>query len=87
MNFTTWRVTRIDGQAALDQDDRLAVEEPLEIRAGRDGVYRSLAVTMRTPGSDEELATGFLFTEAVIQSLDELADVHPWAERQAYRRR
>jgi FdhD protein len=69
------------GQAALDRDDRLAVEEPLEIRVGRDGVYRSLAVTMRTPGSDEELATGFLFTEAVIQGLDELADVHPWAER------
>jgi FdhD protein len=42
--------------------DRVAVEEPLEIRV--DG--RPLAVTMRTPGNDEELALGFLFGEGLI---------------------
>jgi len=44
------------------EEDLVAVEEPLEIRV--DGA--PLAVTMRTPGHDEELAVGFLFTEALI---------------------
>jgi FdhD protein len=43
-------------------DDEVAIEEPLEIRAGGE----PLAVTMRTPGNDEELALGFLFGEALI---------------------
>ncbi len=47
------RVTRLPGRAL--ENDRLAVEEPLEIRV--DG--RPIAVTMRTPGDDEELALGF----------------------------
>ena len=43
-------------------EDEVAVEEPLEIRV--DG--RALAVTMRTPGDDEDLALGFLFGEGLI---------------------
>jgi FdhD protein len=46
------------------RDDEVAVEEPLEIRV--DG--QPLAVTMRTPGDDEELALGFLFGEGLIDS-------------------
>lgn len=46
-------------------EDRVAVEEPLEIRV--DG--RALAVTMRTPGHDEELALGFLYGEGLIDGL------------------
>lgn len=42
--------------------DRVAVEEPLEIRCGQEAV----AVTMRTPGADEELALGFLYSEGLI---------------------
>jgi FdhD protein len=44
------------------EDDRVAIEEPLEIRVGGE----ALAVTMRTPGHDEELALGFLFGEGLI---------------------
>jgi len=47
---------------SLKQEDVLAVEEPLEIRVGG----RSLAVTMRTPGHDFDLAAGFLVSEGVI---------------------
>ncbi len=43
-------------------DDRVAIEEPLEIRVGG----QALAVTMRTPGNDEELAVGFLVSEGLI---------------------
>jgi FdhD protein len=47
--------------------DEVAVEEPLEIRAGG----AALAVTMRTPGADEELALGFLFGEGLIEGARE----------------
>lgn len=50
-------------------DDELAVEEPLEIRV--EG--RPLAVVMRTPGHDEELAAGFMWTEGLIDGPDDLA--------------
>src|SRR4051812_26416322 len=50
-------------------EDEVAVEEPLEIRV--DG--RPLAVTMRTPGHDEELALGFLLGEGLIDAPREVA--------------
>ena len=50
------------------QHDALSVEEPLEIRVAGD----ALAVTMRTPGHDHELAAGFLFAEGLIHSRNEL---------------
>jgi len=49
--------------------DRIAVEEPLEIRVGG----RPLAVTMRTPGNDEELALGFLVGEGLLRAGDQAA--------------
>ncbi|TDI45062.1 MAG: formate dehydrogenase accessory sulfurtransferase FdhD [Acidobacteria bacterium] len=52
-------------------EDQIAVEEPLEIRL--DG--KSVAVVMRSPGNDEELAVGFLYTEAILKSRDELGGV------------
>ena len=52
--------------------DVLAVEEPLEIRLGffKNGQFehRAISITMRTPGEDAELATGFLFTEGILHS-------------------
>ncbi len=51
--------------------DLLAVEEPLEIRV--DG--EPLTVTMRTPGDDIDLAAGFLFTEGLLGSLDEVDEI------------
>src|SRR5947209_16518588 len=61
---------RADGELEYQPDD-LTVEEPLEIRIGR----RTLAITMRTPGHDEELAAGFLLTEAIVRSRDEIAKI------------
>jgi FdhD protein len=56
------RVVRVDGDRVVTRPDSLAVEEPLEIRVAG----RSLAVTMRTPGDDVDLAIGFLLTEGLV---------------------
>ncbi|SCG48266.1 formate dehydrogenase accessory sulfurtransferase FdhD [Micromonospora halophytica] len=60
----------VDGRAVLRRPDTLAVEEPLEIRVGPAGPgrRRPLTVTMRTPGDDLDLAIGFLLTEGLIRS-------------------
>lgn len=56
--------------------DVLAVEEPLEIRIGLpDGTHKAVSITMRTPGDDAELAAGFLFTEDIIRSHEQIKQV------------
>lgn len=69
-----------NGQRSL-QADCVAVEEPLEIRLGfstADGrAVKSISITMRTPGNDNELAAGFLFTESIIHSADDIASIEP----------
>lgn len=66
------RLTRYeDGKSIGEKDDVLAAEEPLEIRV--EG--RPLAVVMRTPGHDRELAAGFLLTEGVIKSMKDVFDI------------
>ena len=61
-------ITRVDAEGAQHVADAVAREEPLEIRI--EG--RPVAITMRTPGHDLELAAGFLFTEGVIDGPDDL---------------
>ncbi|NJP30508.1 formate dehydrogenase accessory sulfurtransferase FdhD [Micromonospora thermarum] len=65
----------VDARTSVQRRDTLAVEEPLEIRVGPAGPgrRRPLAVTMRTPGDDLDLAIGFLLTEGLVRSAD---DVH-----------
>ena len=62
--------------AVRRRDDRLATEEPLEVRLAWPGRPAArVAVTMRTPGHDFELATGFLYAEGVLTSSDDLRTV------------
>lgn len=64
-------IARIDGAAEQQRDDVLAVEEPLELRVAG----RSVAVVMRTPGHDRELAAGFLVTEGLLRRRDDVLDM------------
>lgn len=64
-------VIAVRGGVVLRRSDRLAGEDPLEIRAAGPGESPvSVAVTMRTPGDDEDLASGFLITEGLIRPED-----------------
>src|SRR5437868_4683060 len=63
---------RADGELEY-QHDELTIEEPLEIRIGKETV----ATTMRTPGQDEELAAGFLLSEAIVSAPDHIVKISP----------
>jgi FdhD protein len=77
-------VSKISGDSANlpDRDlveDRVAVEEPLEIRLGfstpEGRTASSISITMRTPGDDAELAIGFLYAECIIQNAGDVLSV------------
>jgi FdhD protein len=66
------KIIRRKGDGELEyQPDDLTIEEPLEIRIGR----RTVATTMRTPGQDDELAAGFLRSEGIVRSADDIVKI------------
>ena len=73
------RVARWWGDEHEVAPDRLIVEEPLEMRVvhGTGRTSSSISVTMRTPGEDEELALGFLYTERVIEATSQVERIEP----------
>ena len=72
-------IKRIDSGCSSEINDLLAVEEPLEISLvygdENSRTQKNISVTMRTPGNDRELAAGFLFTEGIIKSNEDISDV------------
>jgi FdhD protein len=73
---TRVRVTALDGDRARERPDRIVTEEPMEIRVHGPGQEpRPLVVTMRTPGNDFELATGFCVTEGIVRGPDDVDTV------------
>ncbi|UPL48905.1 formate dehydrogenase accessory sulfurtransferase FdhD [Hymenobacter sublimis] len=72
-------VHKVQGTDVTTASDVLAAEEPLEIRVGYGPTgqreHRTLSITMRTPGHDFELAAGFLLTEGIIRSRQDLHGV------------
>lgn len=70
------KVRRVGPSATEEINDLLAVEEPLEILVeSGDQPPKVISITMRTPGHDEELAAGFLFSEGIIRNPVELSTV------------
>lgn len=75
-SVTAVRVRALQGDRMLERPDKLVTEEPMEIRVHGPGQEpQALAVTMRTPGHDFDLAVGFCRTEGVLASADDLASV------------
>ncbi|WP_224746161.1 formate dehydrogenase accessory sulfurtransferase FdhD [Mucilaginibacter glaciei] len=72
-------VTRLTNGESEVVNDLVAIEEPLEIRLEHGPAHQrktqNISVTMRTPGHDAELATGFLFTEGIIKSAKDVQQV------------
>ena len=72
-------IQKLSSGIITEVQDHVAVEEPLEIQlvystpTGR--MQKNIAVTMRTPGNDEELAAGFLFTEGIIKNSSAIEEV------------
>src|SRR5258706_13374721 len=71
MRVMNVQVTHWREDEQQQREDHLTVEEPLEVRINQ----RSLAVIMRTPGHDHELAMGFLFTEGIIREAADVATI------------
>lgn len=73
------RIVRVEAGRHCEASDVVAVEEPLEIRLGHGPAHKrensALAITMRTPGRDSELALGLLFAEQVIRGMDDVLDI------------
>lgn len=74
-------IQKVIGLHLHSHSDALAIEEPLEIRIeygnASQRTTKNISVTMRTPGNDEELAVGFLFTENIINQYQDITAVKP----------
>jgi FdhD protein len=72
-------IQKVNNSSVEEKADLVVVEEPLEIRIGYgptdDRQQTRLAVTMRTPGNDFELVLGFLFTEGILSSYEEVESI------------
>src|SRR5271154_1547383 len=73
-------IRKVSGTTSETMPDHLALEEPLEIQiawgASDSRQWKTVAITMRTPGHDRELAAGFLVGEGILRSLDQIEAVH-----------
>lgn len=73
------QIHKISAGAINETEDKVAVEEPLQIQlvysTATGQMLKDIAVTMRTPGNDEELAAGFLFTEGIIKAASDIHEI------------
>jgi len=86
--LTPSEIIKVSNSDVKYVNDLLSVEEPLEIIlvhfVDANWVEKNIAVTMRTPGNDIELTTGFLFTEGIIQSFDQIKKIEESVSIESY---
>ncbi len=79
MSMASLPITRIQDQNSERIQDEIAVEQPTQIcirmPSSHSSDYTTIAITMRTPGNDAELAAGYLFTEGILQNKNQIANI------------
>ncbi len=73
------KIQKINKIKGIDHADLVATEEPLQIKLhciqNKEWIEKNLTITMRTPGNDFELVLGFLFSESIINSLEDILQI------------
>ena len=80
-----YKVTKFIKNKFENIEDLISIEEPLEIslkyREKEEWITKSLSITMRTPGHDEDLVRGFLFNEQIIQNIKDIKSIESYGEK------
>ena len=80
-----YKVTKFSSKNFSDTEDLISIEEPLEIslkyKLENKWINQNLSITMRTPGHDSDLVTGFLFNEQIITSLNDVESIESYGEK------
>ena len=80
-----YKVTKFKKDKLEYLEDLISIEEPLEIslkfKDKEKWITKSLSITMRTPGHDEDLVRGFLFNEQIIQSIKDIENIESFGDK------
>ena len=80
-----YKVTKFIKNKFENIEDLISIEEPLEIslkyKEKDEWLTKSLSITMRTPGHDEDLVRGFLFNEQIIQNIKDIKSIESYGEK------
>ena len=76
---SNYKVLKYESKVLNEFDDQISIEEPLEIilkyKDKKTWVEKTISITMRTPGHDEDLVRGFLFNERVVEQIDHIDNI------------
>jgi len=79
-----YNITKLKGSKKEEAQDHISVEEPLEMslkfKKGDKWNIENISITMRTPGNDEDLVSGFLYNERIIENINEIEKVEKKGE-------
>ena len=79
-----YNITKLKGSIKEEVQDHISVEEPLEMslkfKRGDKWNVENISITMRTPGNDEDLISGFLYNERIIENINEIEKVEKKGE-------
>ncbi len=80
-----YKVTKFKKNKFENIEDLISIEEPLEIslkyKEKENWLTKSLSITMRTPGHDKDLVTGFLYNEQIIQNINDIENIESFGEK------
>ena len=76
---SNYKVLKFRSNSSKEVDDQISIEEPLEIilkyKNKENWIENTKSITMRTPGDDEDLVTGFLFNERIIEKISHIENI------------